>query len=472
MTFQPLFGIGNIDTHPSDWLRTQLEMPPTSSDVTLEYSSATRRYVWTPIINRLWTRWTLDLIATGLWKLNGAVVYDILSAWDSDDVSITYVGVWGSVASGLALGGDYRRSKIVGTTAQFTVSGSDKIYLVLSKLTNGGYANVTINGGTALVNELPLVGGNRQLNCYSSPNAPNSRVLIASSLNPATAYTVLITVTGTKQAESSDTYINLEGYGIFTTTINDGRVGTVLNDGYPSIQYGYAGSENEPVMDYLPTGASLYEWCGSGHGNENIISVQWLDWLGWDESVSVVMPKNNAAAIVVKQSGTSRHGETGVTDHANVEYVHTFDSRGLTIYCKHTWINAASVRWAYAGMWAFRNEINRGHVAGDTNQIYNLAGDDDRWLGQKRTRLAALWDATNPYVAWLYLPDEDGVNSWINSINYAFIEDRSGTLINKIYFQRIGAGSPVNVLPSDVWEETAHYRVSYIVNPDTAINWV
>jgi hypothetical protein len=469
---------GLMGINASKALYKALSMPPNDHDVTLEYIDASNRYVWTPIWDRYWTRWQLELQASGFWALDTLSVMDVIKAWNDDDAGNTYNGAgWGVVASPASLGAQYQRSRTLNDYVEFSVTpgAGGKIYIVLATLTNGGYGAVTIDGGTDLVNELPLVGGYRQINSYAAVNADNTRILIAAGLDPATAYTVRLTVVDDRPPGSSDDYINFEGYGVFTTTIDDAQLGTVLYDAKTMRTPGYGGSAFEYAYEYKPTGAINYEWTGSQHGNENISGVTFEDQDGNDISVSAVDTKNHGEQVVMEHTATSRHGETGATDHANVICRATFDSAGVTVYYKHTWLSAATFDAAYAAMFPMRDaQMTRGHVAGDDSTIYTLNADDDSRLGQQKQRLAALWDASYPWVAWLYLPDLVGVNYWLNATQFMFIEDRVGGTINKLYAQRV-YGPPGNPNASaaigDVWESTAYYRVSYIENPETAVRW-
>lgn len=460
---------------PALILRQQLLMPDqTGKDITLEYVSATSRYVWTPIVDRYWIRWTLDILSSGCWTLDASTVYDVIKGWSDRDASITYNPAWSQGSTYGTLNGTWSYTKIASRYAEFSVTPTSdgKIYVVIAKESSGGIANVTINGSTDLVNELPLVGPNRQLDTYSATEAKNSRVLIASGLSAGT-YTVRVTATGTKNASSSDSYIFFEGYGVTTLSIDDPQIGLQF-DRATIRQIGYSSSNsNEYAYSYKPNGASTYQWTGTNHLNEIISSVTWQDELGNDISVSAGDTKTHGTQVIITQTGTSRHSDTGTTDHANVVCKHTFNTQGLDVFHQHTWLSTAVFDLAYPAMWRLVEAASlRGHMAGERDVIYDFNHNDNVLYVNRKDRLMAMWNASYPWVAWVYLPDLETVNGWANSQIGIGVRDEDTATANKIYVQRVGGTQEVanaTVAVGDIWKGTVQYRISYIANPETSV---
>jgi hypothetical protein len=448
-------------------LIAKLQAPPNTKNVMLEYVSATERYVWTPADDaRLWVRWTLTQQATGFWSLSDSRIFDAISGVAAADGGNTYSGSWTTVSQGQSLGGAYRHASANGAYVEFTFTGADHLYIVHGLLSNGGYATVTIDGSTALVNELV----NGQLSSYKAGTGTfNNRTKVASGLNPATSYTVRVTATGTKPADSTDTRVYFEGYGHEVDTLNDATVYGVTLAAKPLKIFGGSATWEYAIQYKPPSPASVYEWTGSGHENEAVSAVTFEDGSGNDISVDSGTPRRDASKIVVEMSGTARHSETGTTDHAIVVSRSTFDNTGLTVYHRHDWLTSCDIAFAYPAMFSCsNNQTNRGIVAGDAP--YDLTPNDDTWHGQRQERALAIWQSGTNYVACLYLDDFTPVNNWADSDAFAFVEDRGDGTLNKMYIQRVGGANqtPNAVVGNgDVWESTAHYRVTHFENPDT-----
>lgn len=449
-------------------IRQQLLMPvQTGKDVTLEYVSATSRYVWTPINGLYWTRWTIDQLATsGMWVVDTSTVYECIKGWSDRDASITYAPAWSQGANSGGLNNTWSYTKVATRYAQFSVTpGTDgKIYIVGAQEANGGIAYITIDGGTTLVNELPLVGANRELDFYAAAEDKNHKFLIASTLS-IEPHTVRITVSGTKNASSSDAYIWLEGYGVTPYTIDDAQMILAYDRDFVR-QIGSASSNsNEYAIHYLPAGASTYEWMGTSHLNEVYSAITWQDSAGNDISVSVGDTKNHGDQLIVTQTGKARHSQTSITDHATVTCKQTFGTAGLDVYHKHDWLTACAFDQAYPAMWRLLEAASaKGIIAGDT-ATYTLNSSDQSYRGQLASRLSACWNNSFSWVAWCYLPDLTCVNGWARSVYKHSIRDETGGTTNKIYLQRTGGADNVaneTTAPGDSWESTVQYRISNV----------
>lgn len=463
-------------SNAAELIRSQLLMPAqTGKDVTLEYVSATSRYVWTPIADRYWARWTVNKLATSnMWVVDASTVYDVVKAWSDRDASITYNPAWSQGNSSGALNGTWSYTNVTNRYLEFSVTpGADgKIYVVYSQETNGGIIWVTIDGGTDLVNELPLNGGHRELDTYIAVvENKNTRACIASGLSIA-AHTVRLTISGTKNAGSSNYYLWFEGYGITPYTIDDAQI-ALINDRKIVRQFGAnSANSNEYAYHYKPSGAAVYEWTGTTHLNEVYSVVTWRDEIGNDISVSVGDTRNHGNSVVLNQTGVSRHSQTGTTNHANAQTIQTFTTEGLNVYHRHDWLTACSFDQTYPAMWnVISGSAVTGRCAGGSEVTLNH--NDDARYGNTKSRLCALWSASAEFVAWVYFANSAPVSGWSHSVDFLAIRDHTTGTTEKIYLQRTGgADDTANEVAAvnDVWESTVQYRISNI-NP-ASVNWI
>ncbi len=447
-------------------LKSKLTMPSqVGRNVTLQYVDANTRYAYVPIVNSYWVRWTITALASGFWQTTTPTVVYALDSVDNPDPGITYTGVWDSFPTAGSLNGTSRRSQVTNEHLEFTVTGVRDVWLVNYTNTNCGYAYVTINGGTDLVNELPLDGGgHRWYDTYAASATAKVRTKVASGLNPASTYTVSLIHSGQKRAAASDHRVYFEGYSVDA----EPSVALAASLGLVAVVQAFGTGAYEYACNYKPEGASAAEYTGSGHLNEAITAVTWRDGNGEDVVVSEGAPQVAVATLVLTNTGTSRHSETGATDHANVTSRATFDHTGVTFYHSHEWLTTPEVSMFFCGMFgSLVTATDRGIVAGDATP-YDLSLDDNRWLGKKQTRCAAVWANGGNWVGWLWLPDLVGVNGWAIVGAANAIQDTA--VNNKIYVSRVGThigGASVTPSISDVWESTHECHLSYLA--DTSI---
>jgi hypothetical protein len=98
-------------------------------------------------------------------------------------------------------------------------------------------------------------------------------------------------------------------------------------------------------------------------------------------------------------------------------------------------------------------------LAGGGGVVHTLTLDDGSDVGQIRSRMGCLFATGNSFVLSLFLPDLVGVNSWANSVRYAFIDD--GAAGNKLYFERVNPADSVVVAADDVWSLSSVAQVAY-----------
>lgn len=452
---QRLQAIGVLDNSRRSLIQRLLgSINPGSARPALQYVDASTRWAWVPLGGEYWARWILGALASGMWELSAVRSYSVLDAVNDDDASLNYSSGWGANSAATSLGGSYQLASSAASVS-FDVSGASDIYIVVLKSPNGGIASVTIDGGTDLVSELPLIGDVRQLDTYAAVTENNVRVPIAKGLDTAQTYTVAFAYTGLANPAAGAASVRFEGYGVPATDLTAAgtQIGnakkTALTMGGVSSAYAYA-------ILYTPSGATTGEWTGSIHGNEVHGAATWEDGNGSPVTVDAVTPFATADEIVMEQTATSRHSETGATDHANVTYRLTFNAGKLRIYHHRTWLTAANIAKAYPCMYPLNANMVTGTVDDDVS--YDLTNNNDSMHGNAQKQVAALWHSSG-WAAWLRLPDLVGVNDWTNSVDYLWIEDRSNVTINKIYADR-EQNTVVNV--NDEWESTADYYVGYL----------
>lgn len=456
------FGLLGRGGDPAQAMYNKLVMPSQAGrNVMLEYVNATTRYIWTPIIACHWARWIISSTADGFWQITNHAIYKRKKPVDNPDAGITYSGVWDSFPVALTLNSTTRRSQVVGDYLEFTVTGTTEIHVSVTKQANCGYAFVTINGSTALVNGTDMLtsGANRYFNGYAASQTPGQRIQLATGLDPAVNYTVRITHSNEKQAEATDTRVYFEGY-IFDAYQAASGAG-MAEEATLTLQTGVVNSAIEYAINYKPDGASGYEFTGSYHQNENITATTWKDQAGADLTVNEGAPKASAASVVLTNLGTARHSETGAVDNANVESRCTFDHQGLEVYHKHDWLQTCTIGTAYAGMMPTAAAwVNEGFVVGGT--VLALTDNNDAYKGQVKNRLALAWNDANGWVAWLYLPDTIGVDGWRGAGSAVSIQDSAAN--KKIYAARC-YGATIAVHNGDTWEGTHRVFLTSYANP-------
>jgi hypothetical protein len=123
---------------------------------------------------------------------------------DSEDVSVTRVGSWGSVGDAEAVGGSYLQSKIKGNYLQFNFKGS-ALWVRFKFGSNCGKASIIIDNKA-----YPTIDLYSDLAVFKYVN-------VAVGLDENVSHTVKIGVDGTKNASSTDYYVNVDAFMYRTT---------------------------------------------------------------------------------------------------------------------------------------------------------------------------------------------------------------------------------------------------------------
>jgi hypothetical protein len=123
---------------------------------------------------------------------------------DSEDVSVTRVGSWSSVGDAEAVGGSYLQSNIKGDYLQFKFKGS-ALWIRFKFGSNCGKASITIDDKA-----YPTIDLYNDLAVFKYVN-------VAVGLDENVSHTVKIGVAGTKNATSTDYYVNVDVFMYRTT---------------------------------------------------------------------------------------------------------------------------------------------------------------------------------------------------------------------------------------------------------------
>lgn len=434
----------------------------------LEYIDANNRRIYQNMKGQYWNSYNIENTTTGIWRINTAIFYHAVAGTDNTDDTLTYVGTNQVVSNSGSMGTSYTRFDGAGEYVEFTFSGKTEIYAVLATLTNGGYANVTINGGTDLVNLVDLNGVNRRISSYSDDNSnTNIRIPLSNILDPSQIYTVRITATGTKPTASSDEYINFEGFGTNMQNIDEGL--TPLYGLKILKTISYTGSEYEYAYSIKPTGATQFEWTGSGHLNESM-SANIYDDAGNIVDVDATNTTYSSKYFKIIEHGQTQHSQ--VANVANVYVEKNFVAGKVSIFHRHRWLIQTECNSALIAMFPVREEFDRGYVVGDysSNVPYVLSNDNDSKSGRIASNLAFCYDLDSRTYAALYVPSLASSQNFRNSVDKTYIEDRTGGSLNKIYFQKVDTSVNTIIPANQVWESTSVYYIGRSERIDKLIN--
>jgi len=123
---------------------------------------------------------------------------------DSEDSAVTQVGTWASVEDAEAVGGSYLKSNTTNSYVQYSFKGS-ALWVRFKFGSDCGKASITIDGTS-----YPTIDLYNSLDIFKYVN-------VAVGLDENTSHTVKIAVAGTKNASSTDYYVNIDAF-IYRTT--------------------------------------------------------------------------------------------------------------------------------------------------------------------------------------------------------------------------------------------------------------
>jgi hypothetical protein len=117
-----------------------------------------------------------------------------------DSGALSYAGSWTPQASDVAYGGTTIQSATKNSTAGFAFSGRN-VSWVATKGPDGGKARVLLDG-TAIAT----------VDLYAATSQPRKVVFSKGGLDPGVASTLTVQVLGTKNASSSGTRVDVDGF--------------------------------------------------------------------------------------------------------------------------------------------------------------------------------------------------------------------------------------------------------------------
>lgn len=117
---------------------------------------------------------------------------------------IAYTGTWTAASASISSGGATKFATAANATATYTLpTGSTKVGVVLAVGPDKGKAQIIVDGNTADATTLDL---------YATSAAARQIVFVNNSISATGTHTVQVKVLGTKNASSSSTRIDLDGF--------------------------------------------------------------------------------------------------------------------------------------------------------------------------------------------------------------------------------------------------------------------
>ncbi len=114
---------------------------------------------------------------------------------------LAYSGSWTRQYLSSAYGTYTKYATVKGSYATFSFTGGKQVAWVAPRVTNGGYADVYLDGVKVAT-----------VNLYSASLQPRRVVFAKVGLNPSVTHTIKVYVTGTKQAASSGTRVDIDAF--------------------------------------------------------------------------------------------------------------------------------------------------------------------------------------------------------------------------------------------------------------------
>jgi hypothetical protein len=230
--------------------------------------------------------------------------------------------------------------------------------------------------------------------------------------------------------------------------------------------------------EYTPDGFTNYQYMGGNHGNETLVSQQFL--------VNGVV---TAPAAGVLTSGTTIrseltsnliHPSTGATVIAVKTGNYTGTAAGMVYDYSLDWNNAGTARNSYYGMMhvgtrqyiaSTLQNIRFDRFLVGNNLITSIAANNESAVGLAQTDLTAAFSTAHDTVAVLYLPDlAANVDNFSRAGTGAFLQDRTdGT--EKLYFSRSSATGTEAITTSTLHTGEIQWRMQSIPSAATLLGF-
>jgi hypothetical protein len=438
------------------------------------------------LLPSVWWRATLAWDATAGGEhhsLLGSLIGVPMLTLDQTDGSFAYSATgWATSSNVNTYGGTYTRNSTTGATCTWTTPTATSVGLRAYRTTNGGYALVTLDASATAATLLPsaqdevdagrlaatalvAAGGtlnptDRLYNSYGATSDSDLLIRFAEGLTSA-AHTVVLTVTGYKQATSTDVRLYISGgiYAVATTTIT--TAGMTLA---PLVTPLSTSSVYEYAITYTPTGGTLYPFIGNRHGND--IEDTFAIAVGGTVTTLTDGQVVTGALVTVARTTHLRHPDTGTTNVGTTAVTYTMrPGWGMDVQAAITWLVAGIARASYLGMLPTQGAVcTKGRAAG--GPVVTLTDDDGSSKGSTRSDTVALWQDGGRGAVMLTMRNlPTAVNRWAGATtNFAWLEDRTGGDFNKGYFQRVQTPGTEAIVVNDVWATYATYRAAWMTS--------
>lgn len=425
---------------------------------------------------------------------------------DHTDASVTLsaTGWSGNTANANSYGGSYNQNNAtVGSYVEWVAPvGAVRVGTRTVAAVNEGIHLVTIDGDRTRANLLPTAqqlvtagklpaaalvanGGtfnptDRVIDQFSGASSPTSVIdydrhfALADGLDPATAHTVRITMSGYKNVLASDIRLYTSGFTYGRTDTTHTTAGAQL---LPATRVlSEYDSAYEYAHDYTPPGVSSYVFVGSVHGYEKPATFRvYVD----NEEVTLTNGERRYGAITVVRTSELYHPSATTTKQADITTVYRLGAAGLTIEHETVWaVSGGKMKRSYPAMFPVNGgSFTKGSMTYAATD-YDLSANAGAYIGRVKSDTVYMWEPAGTIGALVHIPDlEKSVQNWADNaaIIYASIEDRAPDTVNtgnlsKAYITRQGEGGPtVTITAGDVWKSSAVYRIWRSVNINSAL---
>jgi hypothetical protein len=402
----------------------------------------------------------------------------------------TRLGAWAVNTAVTQYGSSYRTSASINGYAQFKTTGPCTAIGVYDVATSSvsGFLKVLIDNNATLANMLPTAqqfvnNGTLSSSCLTTNGgllAPTDRLLygkspgsnailpihsdlsyftssrrliIANNL-PLDTHIVRFIITPYSAINNSTKTVRLTGIWFNDSSINITKPGVsfepISNSNLMSTN-----SDNNFAFSFIPQGLSVTQAEWLGHSGSQFKSTTSMYKDGY---LLTSVPQGNYTHLC----NEFKFNITGYCKHSLIGKVSTY-SQSYTFTAKDgVKINTVYV-WGYPGtatgylpQLAVNEPVNKA-TAWEANQNYILNNDDESYKYNQNATAGYIW---NPLTSW-------GILCAIGDTTNLLIQDRSGGIINKLYFRRYNQ-SIVNI--NDTIKVESVYKFKKFTNADLELS--
>jgi len=406
---------------------------------------------------------------------------------DVDDVAVTSSGTWSSSAQAACFTGNYVRSNTTNDYKEWTTAADvTAVGLRYVEITNAGFVLISIDGDNTRANNLltaqdyvdngelaatALVGGggtlnptDRLINQYGAAAVWDKQVVLADDLTIG-AHTIRMTITGYKQAASTDDrgYITGFMYAGSSVSMADTTNATFALPIKTELFDNGNNSATEYAISAKPAGAGTNPFLGCHvHGYERQVG----DLVVNVDGSNIAIPSTNegatGSAITVTRTTQLLHPDIGAggTTVASVSTVYTINKGSVSIAATITWVFNTAFEQSYVHMFPIGEMFDKGNnIDLDTVDV-SLTNDDNSFNANSKSDMLYAYSSTGKEAVYLRVPDLlSSVNNYLQataSPQFA-IEDRAGGAFNKFYCTRYTTGASGSASASEVWRLHGEY---------------